>query len=219
MVVIGLTGGIGTGKSTVSQMLASLGATIIDADKLGHEALQPFSAVWCGLVDSFGNGILNSDQQINRGRLGEIVFNDLKALKRINEIMHPHLYKIVENMVREYRQLGKRVVVIEAAAFIEANWMPLADEIWVVAVSEAAVINRLKQRSSLNEKQTLARIHSQISLAERLKYAHVIINTECTMEEVRTRVEAQWRRMDANMVESGKKEAEASRQKSEVNGE
>jgi dephospho-CoA kinase len=199
MIVIGLTGGIGTGKSTVSQMLASLGAVVIDADKLGHEALQPSSAVYRELVAAFGKQILKSDGQIDRAKLGEIVFNDPKALKRIDEITHPRLYEKAKSIIEEYRRKGEKVVVLEAAALIEADWTPLVDEVWVTGAPEVTVIRRLRERSNLSEEQTLARIRSQITLAERQKYADVVINTDCSLEEVRHQVEAQWQRLTSLM--------------------
>ena len=195
MIAIGLTGGIGTGKSTVSQMLASLGAVVIDADKLGHQALQPSSPIWHELVAAFGQRILKPDGQIDRARLGEIVFNDPAALKRIDGIMHPALYQTVENMLADYRRKGEKVAVVEAAALIEANWMPLMDEIWVTAAPEGTVVGRLRDRSGLSEEQTRSRVRSQITMAERERHATVIINTDCSLEEVRRQVEAQWQRL------------------------
>ncbi|MBI4330267.1 MAG: dephospho-CoA kinase [Chloroflexi bacterium] len=195
MIVIGLTGGIGTGKSTVSAMLASLGARVIDADRLGHEALQPESPVWKDLAEAFGPGILRPDRQIDRSRLGEIVFNDPAALKRINEITHPRLYLEVERLLEDYRRKGTKVAVVEAAALIEANWMPLMDEIWVTTAPRETVIERVRKRSNFNGDQTLARVRSQISGQEREKYAAVVINTDCSLEEVRRQVEKQWRRL------------------------
>lgn len=195
MIVIGLTGGIGTGKSTVSQMLASLGAVIIDADKLGHQALQSSSPIRHELVAAFGQRILKPDGQIDRARLGEIVFNDPRALKRIDEIMHPALFRTVETMLAEYRRKGEKVAVVEAAALIEAKWMSLMDEIWVTTAPERTVVGRLRERSGLSEEQTLSRIRSQITQAERQKYASVVINTDCSLDEVRRQVEAQWQRV------------------------
>lgn len=195
MIVIGLTGGIGTGKTTVSQMLAGLGATVIDADKLGHEALRPGSPVWQELVEAFGPGILKADRQIDRAKLGEVVFNNPEALKRINAITHPRLYRMVENQIEDYRKQGVGVVVVEAAALIEANWLALMDEIWVTVASQECVLERVKKRSNFNGEQIMARIRSQISSDERIKHATVVIDTDCTLEGVRERVEKEWNRL------------------------
>lgn len=195
MIVIGLTGGIGTGKTTVCQMLASLGAVVIDADRLGHEALKKGTVVYEELVNEFGRGILKADEEIDRARLGEIVFNSPESLKRINEITHPRLYRRVKELIEERRKRGAKVVVVEAAALIEANWMPLMDEIWVTTSPRQTVLQRVAKRSNFNGEQTLARIRSQTTLEEREKHATVVINTDCSLEQVREQVEKQWQRL------------------------
>ncbi len=195
MIVIGLTGGIGTGKTTVSEMLASLGARVIDADRLGHEALQPDTVVWRELRQAFGPGILKPDRQIDRAKLGEIVFNDAGALKTINSITHARLYRKVESLIKEFGEKGTAVVVVEAAALIEANWMPLMDEIWVTTAPQEVVLKRVRERSNFNGEQALSRIRSQISMKEREKYATAVINTDCALQEVRRQVEKQWQRL------------------------
>ncbi|MCK5641646.1 MAG: dephospho-CoA kinase, partial [Gammaproteobacteria bacterium] len=104
MIVIGLTGGIASGKSTVSQMLSELGATVIDADKVGHEAFRPHSDAWRDLVATFGSGILGQNEEIDRGKLADIVFNDPKALEQLNRIMHPLMYRVVEQRIEALRR-------------------------------------------------------------------------------------------------------------------
>lgn len=195
MIVIGLTGGIGTGKTTVCQMLACLGATVIDADRLGHEALKKGTAVYEELVNAFGRGILKTDDEIDRARLGEIVFNSPESLKRINEITHPRLYQRVKELIEEHRKRGAKVVVVEAAALIEANWMPLMDEIWITTAPRQTVLLRVEKRSNFNGEQTLARIRSQMTREEREKHATVVIDTDCSLEEVREQLEKQWQRV------------------------
>ncbi|MBI2934710.1 MAG: dephospho-CoA kinase [Chloroflexi bacterium] len=195
MIVIGLTGGIGTGKTTVAEMLAEMGARVIDADKLGHEALRPDTPVWQELVAAFGNDILKGDRQIDRAKLGEIVFNNPAALKRINAITHPRLYRMVESQIEEYRRQGVKVVVVEAAALIEANWRSLTDEVWATVASQECVLERVKKRSNFGAEQIMARIRSQISSEERVKHATVVIDTDCTLEGVRERVAKEWKRL------------------------
>ena len=114
MKVIGLTGGIGSGKSTVSQFLAELGAVILDADKVGHEALKSESEVWRKVVAAFGKQILTPDGDIDRGKLAEIVFGNAESLLRLNQIMHPRMYDMVKAQLEEYRRQGVEVVVLEA---------------------------------------------------------------------------------------------------------
>ena len=197
MIVIGLTGGILTGKSTVSEMLAQRGAVIIDADKIGHKAYRPRTRVWREVVDAFGSGILKENGEIDRKKLGEIVFNDPKALARLNQIMHPAMHSMMKEEIERLRSEGADVVVLEAAVLIEANWTDLVDEVWVTVAPEETAVKRLQDRGGLSEEQARARIRSQLSSEERAKHADVIIDTNCELAEVRAKVEELWRRLQA----------------------
>ena len=197
MKVIGLTGGIGSGKSTVSQCLAELGATIIDADKVGHEAFKPDTEVWRDVVATFGREILTSTGEINRKKLGEIVFNNPESLLQLNKIMHPRMSDMIKAQIEEYRQQGIDVVVLEAAILIEVNWIPLVDEVGVTVAPESAVLERLKEQRGLEEEQTLARIRSQLSTEERIKHADVVINNDGDLDEVKAKVKELWERLHA----------------------
>ena len=140
MKVIGLTGGIGSGKSKVSQFLAELGAVILNADEVGHEAFKPDTEIWRKVVAAFGRRILTPDGNIDRKRLGEIVFGNPESLSRLNQIMHPRMYALVKAQLEEYRRQGTRVVVLEAPLLIEAGWTSLVDEVWVTTASETTVL-------------------------------------------------------------------------------
>jgi len=192
MKVIGLTGGIGSGKSTVSGLLAELGAILIDADKVGHELLKPGTEVWCEVVAAFGRQILTPDSDINRKKLGEVVFSHPESLSQLNQIMHPRMYDMVEAQLEEYRRQGVGVVVLEAPLLIEANWTSLVDEVWVTAASQPTVLRRLKDKFGLSELEALARIHSQLSSEERARYAAVIIDTDCSLDELKAKVKGLW---------------------------
>ena len=194
MKVIGLTGGIGSGKSTVSQLLAGLGAVILEADKVGHEAFKPDTELWREVVAAFGRKILTPTGEINREKLGEIVFSNPKLLSRLNQIMHPRMYDMVKSQLEEYRRQGVGVVVLEAALLLEANWTSLADEVWVTVAAESTVLRRLKEKSGLSEPQSLARIRSQMSNEERIKQADVVIDTDCRLDELKVKVKELWRR-------------------------
>jgi len=195
MKVVGLTGGIGSGKSTVSQFLAELGAVILDADKVGHEAFKPDTEIWREVVVAFGTGILAPSGEIDRQKLGEIVFGNPESLSRLNQIMHPRIYEIVKAKLDGYRRQGARVVVLEAPLLVEAGWTSLVDEVWVTVASEPTVIKRLQERTGLSEPESLARIHSQLPSVERIRYADVVINTDCDLDELKAKVEALWRRL------------------------
>ena len=195
--VIGLTGGIGSGKSTVSQCLAELGAVILDADKVGHEAFKPNTEAWREVVATFGKDILTSTGEIDRKKLGEIVFNQPESLSRLNQIMHPRMHDMMKAQIEEYRQQGVDVVVLEAAVLIEADWTSLVDEVWVTVAPEAMVLGRLKKQRGLDEAQTLARIRSQLSSEERGKHADVVINNDGELDEMKAKVKELWARLQA----------------------
>ena len=134
MVVIGLTGGIASGKSTVSQMLREKGATVIEADKVGHEVYQPGSPGWREVVATFGPTVVGEGGNIDRSSLGEIVFRDPEALRRLNAITHPRMKAIMAQQVQALKEKGTPVVVLEAAVLIEAEWLSLVDEVWLTAL-------------------------------------------------------------------------------------
>ena len=197
MKVIGLTGGIGSGKSTVSRFLAELGAVIIDADKVGHEALKPDTELWREVVAAFGEQILTPSGDIDREKLGEIVFSNPDSLVRLNRIMHPRLYEVVKAQLEECHRQEIEVVVLEAPLLVEAGWTSLVDEIWVTVASEATVLRRLQERTGLSEPESLSRIRSQLSFVERVRYADVTIDTDGELDELRVRVEKLWRGLQA----------------------
>lgn len=192
MLTIGLTGGIGTGKSTVSGMLAELGAVILNADIVGHEAYLPHQNVWQDVVDAFGRGILNERDAVDRSKLGAIVFKDPRALQRLNGIVHPWIYRRMEHLLEELRTKRTPVVVLEAALLFEANWTPLVDEVWVTSASEEQVLERLQQRNGMTVQQIQDRMKVQLSNEERVKNANVVIDTNGTVDDVRTQVKKLW---------------------------
>jgi dephospho-CoA kinase len=192
-ITIGLTGGIGSGKSTAAKILAELGAPVIDADKVGHEIYQPGTPAYRELINAFGEGILAPDRTIDRRRLGPIVFADPAALKRLNAIVHPKMFARMGEMVAAMRRGGEtRPIVIEAAILIEANWQPLFDEIWLVTASRERVIERVERDRGLKPEQTEARIRAQLPDEERHKYATSVIRNDDTFEELRAAVTRMW---------------------------
>ena len=175
MFVIGLTGGIGTGKSEVSDILGNLGAAVINADIIGHQAYLPETKTWKAIIDEFGVDIIAPDRTIDRKKLGAIVFGDPKRLAILNAIMFPAIYEIIQDRILDLEHSGWNVVVVEAALFIEAKWNSLSDEIWVTVASKSVVIERIKKRNNLDEQAIKARIDSQMSQDERIKHADVHI--------------------------------------------
>lgn len=195
MKVIGITGGIGSGKSTVTQYLAELGAVIIDADKVGWKVYKPDTEGWHDVVSEFGKQVVDENGEINRKKLGEIVFNNPASMERLNQIMHPRMYKMMEEKIDEYRQQGVDVVVLEAAVLIEANWTPLVDELWVTMASEKAVLERLKKQRGLAEEQVLSRIRSQLSNEERTNRANEIILNDGDLDDMKKSVKKLWTKL------------------------
>jgi len=196
MKTIGLTGGIGSGKSTVSQILAGLGAWVIDADKVGHEIYLPGKAAWQQVTAAFGPDILAADQTIDRKKLGAIVFGSEEARKKLNAIVHPLMFKEIERRIKEKRAEGFiQPIVVEAAVLIEANWLPLVDEVWVVVAGRSAVIERVAAQRGLSAHDTEARIVSQLADTERLKHASVVIPNDGALEDLQKRVNEAWNRL------------------------
>jgi dephospho-CoA kinase len=197
MKTIGLTGGIGSGKSTVSQILAGLGAFVIDADKVGHEIYLPGKEAWQQVTAAFGRDILAADQTIDRKKLGAIVFSGDEARRKLNAIVHPLMFKDIARRITEKRAEGfTRPIVVEAAILIEANWLPLVDEVWVVVAGKSAVVQRVAAQRGLSAQDTEARIASQLSDAERLKHASLVITNDGSPEDLQKRVREAWSKLE-----------------------
>ena len=193
MLTIGITGGIGSGKSTATKILAELGAPIIDADKVGHTIYQPGGPAYPDMITAFGEGILAPDRTIDRKKLGPIVFGDPAALKRLNGIVHPKMFARMSEMVAALRAAGEqKPIVIEAAVLIEANWQPLFDDIWLVVASKEQVVERVERERGLQREQTEARIRAQLSDDDRRKYATIVIVNDGSLDDLRTKVTQQW---------------------------
>jgi len=193
MLTIGLTGGIGSGKSTVTRVLAELGAPIIDADKVGHAIYEPDGPAYADMIAAFGEGILAPDRTIDRRKLGPVVFADPAALKRLNSIVHPKMFARMREMVAAMRAAGERKpIMIEAAILIEANWHPLFDEIWLVVTSRKQVLARIERDRGMAREQIEARIRAQLPDEERRKHATTVITNDGTVEDLREKVKDLW---------------------------
>ncbi|MCH2309750.1 MAG: dephospho-CoA kinase [SAR202 cluster bacterium] len=190
MIKVGLTGGIGTGKSLVSEILQSLGAHVISGDALGHEAYLPGTKGFDQVVNAFGNEIVGDDGFVDRKKLGPIVFSDPSNLDILNSIMHPLIYEMIKERISIISD--ESIVVVEAAVLIEANWQDLFDEIWVVTSEEEIVIARLADRNNLSRNDAISRIKSQMPQDERITHAHVEIDNSGTKSELEQTVKDIW---------------------------
>ena len=184
-ILIGLTGGIASGKSTVIQYLRYQGYPVIDADKLGHKVLEPGNPGYSKVVEKFGAGILNKDKSVNRLILGGIVFSDPSKLQALNEISHP---LIAEMVMKEFESIvsddSNGIVFLEAALLIEANWYNMCHHIWVVTLEVAEERRRLQKRDDLSESEARSRLESQLSIKERLAYADVVLDNNGSRKDL-----------------------------------
>ncbi len=194
MLVIGLTGNIGTGKSTVAQILRKLGVEVIDADKLGHQLLKPHTTAWRKIVDAFGAEVMRGEE-IDRGKLAKIVFADAERLANLNNILHPGIYRLVQERIKAFRKQGAKAVVVEAPLLIEAGWTPLFDRVWATTAPDDVVVGRLTSQKGLARKDILSRMGRQMPQAEKTAQAEVVINTDCTPDELEAKVKNLWQNL------------------------
>ena len=192
MLVVGLTGGIGTGKSEVARMLNELGAVVINADQVGHEVYTPNSEIWRHVVDAFGKGILQPDGEIDRNKLGAIVFSDPQQRARLNSITHLGIARTVNGRIEGLRAEGVPVVVVEAALLLEAGWDSLVDEVWATDSPVDTVIQRIQSRNGLGVPEIRKRIDSQMPPAERLARATVVVDNSGEVAALERTVNSLW---------------------------
>ena len=192
MLTIGLTGGIGSGKTIVADLLRQQGAAIIDADRLGHAAYTPHTEAWNAVVAAFGDGILTPEGEIDRRKLGAIVFADPAQLERLNAIMHPLMAQMVERRKAELRDDGVAVAVLEAAVLFEAGWDALVDEVWTTYTPAGIVVDRLRERNGLDETEARKRIDSQMPAEERIRRSHAVVENSSDLAALERAVAALW---------------------------
>ncbi|QGU00178.1 Dephospho-CoA kinase [Candidatus Syntrophocurvum alkaliphilum] len=184
MKIIGLTGGIASGKSTVANALKDLGAIIIEADKLAHQIIEPDKPAYEEIIKTFGQEILNDDLTINRDELGKLVFNNPEKLEKLNNITHPRVIESFKNQIQAInKSQPNAVVVFEIPLLYEINIQHICDEVWVVWIDRETQIERLKLRDGFTEEEAIKRIDSQMSLDEKAKRANRVIDNRKGKEE------------------------------------
>ncbi len=190
MPVIGLTGGIASGKSMVSRILRSLGAHIVDADMIARELVKPGLPAWKEIVEKFGRDILLADNNINRPLLGQIIFQDPEKRKVLNDILHP---RILEEAKRQIQELAKKhprdIIVFDAALLIELGAHQLVDKVILVYIPVEKQVERLMKRDGLTREEALQRINAQMPGEEKKRFADYIIDTSGSEEDVRKQTE------------------------------
>ena len=186
--IIGLTGGIASGKSAVCQRLKGLGAAVISCDQLGHQAYTPGKKDYKEIIENFGSGILTEEKTVNRKALGAAVFADRANLALLNQIVWPEIMALAKAEITRYGEEGFKVCILDAAVLLEAGWNNETNEVWVTFVPESEALSRILSRDGVSEEQAKNRIKSQISNEERLEKANVAICTlwepEFTQEQV-----------------------------------
>lgn len=193
MKVIGLTGGVGCGKSVVASMFRELGASIIDADRVARLVVEPGQPAWKEIVKGFGKEVLNPDGTINRSQLGEIVFRNREKREELNRITHPRIIERIKELIEEHRKGGVEVVIVEAALIVEKGGMkPIISDLIVVTADEETQVRRLTQRVGLSREDALLRIKSQMPISEKIKHATYVIDNSGSVEETRERVKRVW---------------------------
>jgi dephospho-CoA kinase len=191
---VGLTGGIASGKSTVSKYLKELGAVIIDADKIAHSLMEPKKILWKRVVKEFGKEILLSNGTIDRKKLGGIIFNDSKAKKRLDKTTHPIIIAKIEE---EMERLSKEndILIVDVPLLIEIDMIDFFDEVWLVYVDKDVQIKRLMTRDQIDYQKAIAKINSQMPLIKKKEYADRIINNNGTEEELKFEVIRVWQKI------------------------
>lgn len=187
--VIGITGNIATGKTTVVKMLADLGADTIDADELVHEMMGPDSELAETLGSEFGTDVVNRDGSINRPALGQIVFSDPEKLERLEHLIHPH---VVARMVAAIEEPGEDVLVLDAIKLFEAGIADHCDEVWVVDADIDARIERIKARNDVDRAEALRRIQAQPPQEEKIARADRVIDNSRDLDDTREQVSEAW---------------------------
>jgi dephospho-CoA kinase len=193
--IIGLTGNIGCGKSTVARHLAYLGAEVLDADLVAMEAVRPGTPALERIKKEFGTGVIKENGHLDRYKLASVVFDDPAALAKLESIIHPEVVKVVSEKIAEYREGHgtSKHLVVEVPLLIEIGMHGMMDEVWVVIADPDKQISRVMKRSKLNKKEVLKRINAQMSQTEKCRYANRIIDNSGTMENTIQQVENIWK--------------------------
>ncbi len=195
MRVIGLTGNISSGKSEVSKILRFLGAEIIDMDSMGKEIQNDnIGNVISKIVLAFGNKFYK-DGKIDRRMLGNYVFSDRNALKKLNEIMVPLMSKRLIQILDKERKNGTKIIVVDAAILFEAEWDRFANEVWVVYTPKNLQINRLMKREAISENEAKLRINAQMNIEDKIKRADFVIDNSKNLNALKKQVVELWSRI------------------------
>ena len=193
MKVIGLTGGFGSGKTTVASIFRSLGARVLDADRVAHDAIRKGKPAHKAIVSAFGDAMLNGHGDIDRKKLAAIVFSNRQCLTKLNRIVHPVVIAHIKKEIRKFS--GKKVVIIDAPLLIEARCLDLVDKLVVVAASRKKQVARCMKKFGMSRGEVLKRIRNQAPLKYKVKAADFVINNDGAIAETKKQVRKVWRKI------------------------
>ena len=192
MRLIGLTGGIASGKSTVSALLREQGAFIIDTDEIAHQVVEPGQSAYLDIIAAFGDEIVATDGTIDRLKLGKIVFQNTKFRVLLEEITHPPIEEQVNQLIQLARSKSCSVVILDIPLLFESGWDKRVDEVWVVAVDEITQLQRLIKRNNFSEQEAVARIKAQLPLAEKIRRADQVIDNSGDLAQLQAKIACLW---------------------------
>lgn len=195
MAVIGLTGSMAAGKSTVARHLAALGAAVADADQIARQVVLPGTEGLKALVARFGPGILWPEGALNRRALAALVFGDKKALADLNALLHPRIRAGVEAILAEAASRGAKAAVVDAAVLLEAGWQDLCDEVWLVTAPEEVRLTRAMERDGISREAAKARMAAQMSEKQKRALADVVLENAGPVEALLAKTGAEYARI------------------------
>jgi dephospho-CoA kinase len=192
VLIIGLTGGIGTGKSEVSHILRDLGAVVIESDKVAHQSYEPGTKAHGLIVNLFGEDVLDGSGFIDRKSLGKIVFADTARRLELEKIVWPATRELTLALLEKETVRGTRVVVVEVPKLFESGWDKVADVVWTVEAPQSVVSQRVERRSGMSESDTKARVAAQFTRQDRVDRADIVIENDATLEDLRNQISKLW---------------------------
>lgn len=195
MIILGLTGGIASGKSTVAKTLARRGAYIIDADQIAREIVKPGQKAWEQIVACFGKDILRPDNTIDRKKLGAYVFADEQKRHKLDKITHPAILARIREKLADACKAGCTVAVLDVPLLIEAGWRNMVQQLWLVYIDHDLQLERLMRRDGLTIEQAKQRLAAQMPLAAKRKYADLIIDNGGSREQTEAQIIAAWKEL------------------------
>ena len=198
-IVIGLTGGIASGKSTVGKELHELGAVHIDADKLGHSVYEKDTHAYNQIISTFGEELKGESGEIDRRKLGGIVFSSKDEMKKLTDIVWPEIRKKAEEIIEREREKQTKCVVLEAAILIEAGWNASVDKVWVVSVPREKAVERMRERNGFSKEEAEKRIDSQLTNEEREREADVTIVNDSSLLSLKQKVHEAYQTMTSKL--------------------